>query len=138
MESQARLFDPKPAVLISRCLLGVPCRYHGELHRRGKRIGRPSLVARLSRKYRLVDVCPEVDAGMPTPRPPTRIVEGRWLCDGEDVTDTFRRGAEIALQHAQQHDCQRAYLVKRSPACDPASGMCGMLLRKHGIKTVSV
>ena len=72
----------KPAVLVSRCLLGVPCRYHGQTQVRGHRIGRPALIAKLQQDYRLIDVCPEVDAGMPTPRPRTDIVDGRWISDG--------------------------------------------------------
>lgn len=130
--------ESKPCVLISRCLLGVPCRYHGKTHVRGFRIGKPALLARLRTKYRLIDVCPEVDAGMPTPRPPTRIVEGRWICDGVDVTEIFRQGAQLALQKAQEHNCRKAYLLRDSPACDRAFGACGRLLVEHGIQVVNV
>lgn len=104
------MVDPaasRPAVLVSRCLLGVPCRYHGKTHRMGKRIGRPALIERLGRKYRLIDVCPECDAGLPTPRSPTRIVNGRWICNGQDVTAVFREGAEIALAAAHREGCRR-------------------------------
>lgn len=124
----------RPAVLISRCLLGIPCRYHGRTHVRGKRIGRPDLVRRLRQRYRLIDVCPEVDAGLPVPRPPTRIVDGRWICDGRDVTAAFRRGARLALAAARKHGCQKAYLLARSPACDRDRGAAGRLLAEHGIK----
>jgi len=126
----------RPCVLISRCLLGVPCRYHGRLYVMGYRIGRPALVERLRKRYTLIDVCPEVDAGLPVPRPPTRIIDGKWICDGRDVTADFRRGAEIALKQAQLHNCKRAYLKARSPSGDSRFGMCGMLLREHGIKVI--
>ena len=128
----------RPAVLVSRCLLGVPCRYHGKTHRMGKQIGRPGLIERLRKRYRIIDVCPECDAGMPTPRPPTRIVDSRWVCNGHDVTSVFRDGAEIALAAARREGCQRAYLVRGSPACDRNNGMCGQLLQKHGIKVIAV
>ena len=129
----------RPAVLVSRCLLGIPCRYHGRKTTPwGKPIGRPSLITRLRARYRIVDVCPECDSGMPTPRPPTRIVSGRWICDGRDVTDRFRHGAEIALATALREGCQRAYLLRGSPACDREYGMCGQLLKKHGIKVIAV
>ena len=138
--AQATLFkgDDKPAVLLSRCLLGTPCRYHGRAIAYGKPIGRPQLIERLRKRYRLIDVCPEVDAGLPVPRPPTRIVKGRWLSDGEDVTAAFERGAQLALARARENGCERAYLLRGSPACDKTFGMCGMLLVEHGIKVVSV
>ena len=68
---QASLFgEAKEVVLISRCFLGVPCRYHGKTTCwTGKPIGRPGLVARLRKRYTLLDVCPEVDGGLPVPRP---------------------------------------------------------------------
>lgn len=123
-----------PCVLISRCLLGVPCRYHGLTHRRGRRIGRPALVARLRKRYQLIDVCPECDAGMPVPRPPTRIVGSRWICDGEDVTADFLLGADKAWEQAQLHKCRKAYLLKGSPACDSKFGSAGLCLARHGIR----
>jgi len=126
----------KPSVLVSRCLLGIPCRFHGKTHVRGMRIGRPGLIARLRKTCNLVDVCPEVDAGLSIPRPPTRIVDGRWICDGEDVTADFRRGAEIALALAKQHGCKKAYLLKDSPACDRDKGAAGKLLTKSGITVI--
>ena len=130
--------DMKPAVLISRCLLGVPCRYHGQLYRRGRRIGDAELVARLRLKYRLVDVCPECDAGMPTPRPPTKIIEGCFICDGRDVTDVFLHGGEIALKLAQREGCKRAWLKNESPSCDRRFGACAKLLQENGIQVVGV
>ena len=125
---------PKPCVLISRCALGVPCRYHGQTHRMGHRIGHAQRVSTLRRKYRLIDICPEVDAGMSTPRPPTRICNGRWVCDGQDVTATFERGAAMALGLAILNGCQRAYLQHDSPACDPRTGCTAQLLAEHGVK----
>lgn len=127
-----------PAVLMCRCLLGVPCRYHGKTHRMGKRIGRPGLIERLRKRYRIIDVCPECDAGLATPRPPTRIEDEHWICGDRDVTAVFERGAEIALAAARGEGCQRAYLLRGSPACDRDRGMCGRLLRKHGIKVIAV
>ena len=45
--------DGEP-VLISACLLGIPCRWHG---RRPKK--REKLIERLKKRYVLVPVCPE-------------------------------------------------------------------------------
>jgi len=67
-EDQEELFGPqfqppKEPMLISACLLGVPCRWHG---RRAKR--RDGLIARLKSRSVLVPVCPEQLGGFPTPR----------------------------------------------------------------------
>ena len=77
------VFGPRPAVLVSRCLLGIPCRYHGSETVMGRHIGRPALIARLRKKYELLDVCPEVDAGLPTPRPPIILMPGPGHLRGE-------------------------------------------------------
>jgi len=56
-QRQGCLFDcgrSAEPVLISACLLGIPCRWHG---RRPKK--REALVARLKTRYVLVPVCPE-------------------------------------------------------------------------------
>ena len=63
---QGRLFDDDKRggpVLVSACLLGIPCRWHG---RRPKK--REELIKRLGQRYVLVPVCPEQLGGMPTPR----------------------------------------------------------------------
>ena len=47
-------------ILISRCLLGVPCRYDG------KSVPVPGLEEALTRAgHTLIPVCPEVDGGLP-------------------------------------------------------------------------
>ena len=69
-------------VLISACLLGIPCRWHG---RRPQR--RDGLIEQLKRHCVLVPVCPEQLGGMPTPRTgEKRCKEARaarlWIADG--------------------------------------------------------
>lgn len=96
--------------------------------------GRPGLIAKLRTQYTVIDVCPEVDGGLPVPRPPTRIVQGRWIADGKDVTAEFRAGTEKALALAVKSGARRAYLVKNSPACDKGFGMLGVALTRLGVK----
>jgi uncharacterized protein YbbK (DUF523 family) len=134
------VFGPRPAVLVSRCLLGIPCRYHGlEIVKgTGLHIGRPALIARLRQKYELLDICPEVDAGLPTPRPPISLKRGRAFCKREDITEQLMRCAHRILDLARERHCVAAYLLKTSPTCDPTFGLCGRLLRESGIKTVGV
>jgi len=137
----AGLFDVRQAgqaVVVSRCLLGIPCRYHGQRCRMGRPIGRPGLIARLRRRYRIIDICPEVDAGLPVPRPPTRIRDGRWLCAGRDVTAAFARGAALARLACLRHGVRKAYLLRGSPACDREFGSAGRLLRESGITVIGV
>jgi purine-nucleoside phosphorylase len=124
--------NEKPCVLISRCLLGVPCRYHG------RPVNVHGVVARLERKYTLVDVCPECDAGMSIPRPPSRWVDDQVICGGRDVTGIFLAGAEIAVAKAASSGATRAYLVKGSPSCDPKHGMTGCLLLDNGVRVIGV
>lgn len=98
-------------LLISACLLGTPCRYDG-----GSKPC-PSAEA-LREKYELIPVCPEVLGGLPTPRPPCEIRDGRVTdSDGNDRTDAYRLGAEKALAEAKKYGVTKAVLKERSPSC---------------------
>jgi uncharacterized protein YbbK (DUF523 family) len=127
-------------VLVSRCLCGVPCRYHGRTEVMGH-----SLLQDHSRVRRLraqgvpvIPICPEVDGGLTTPRPPTRVVDGRAISGGRDVTPVFERGARLAVLAAQQHGCERAYLLRGSPACDRDAGFAGRALVAAGVRVTRV
>ena len=131
----------KPALIISACLLGNPCRYDGKSV---KKID----VSELSEKYRLIPVCPEVDGGLPTPRTPSeRIGEKVLMRDGRDVTENYRRGAEKTLEAALLSGAKAALLKSRSPSCGKGKiydgsfsgtltdrdGVTAELLLSHGI-----
>jgi len=93
----------------------------------------------LARGVRVVPVCPEVDGGLPVPRPASRVVGDRVVAaDGRDVTEPFLRGSRLALYAARRHGCQRAYLVRGSPACDRDTGVAGRLLTAAGIRITRV
>ena len=128
-------------ILVSACLLGHPCRYDGSL------TTHPG-VAELLKKHTLVPVCPEVQGGLPTPRPPAEILDGRVVnSEGRDVTDFYQRGAQAALELAQILGANTAILKKRSPSCDSGIihngkfdgglvdgwGVAAQLLRDNGI-----
>jgi len=134
--------DPEP-VLISACLLGIPCRWHG---RRAKK--RTELIERLQRKYVLVPVCPEQLGGMPTPRTSemlngtgAEVLDGdlRLIAPetGEDVTRFHVNGAKYTLELAQIVGAQRAYMKGGSPSCD-RDGVAGEVLRRGGIRVIRV
>jgi uncharacterized protein YbbK (DUF523 family) len=145
-KGQACLFDrgqQTEPVLVSACLLGIPCRWHG---RRAKL--REGLIEGLKRKYVLVPVCPEQLGGMATPRTGEMLHgTGAQVLDeglrliapetGEDVTEFHVRGAKYTLEIAQIVGAKRAYLKGGSPSCD-RDGVAGEVLRRGGVRVIRV
>jgi uncharacterized protein YbbK (DUF523 family) len=145
-QRQGYLFNnAKPAepVLVSACLLGIPCRWHG---RRPKK--REELIKRLGQRYVLVPICPEQLGGMPTPRT-SEMLHGtgaQVLDEGlrliapeteEDVTRFHIDGARYALEIAEIVGARRAYLKGGSPSCD-RQGVAGEVLTRGGIKVIRI
>ena len=133
----------KQALLISACLLGTNCKYNG-----GNNALPEDKLSALREHYRLVPVCPERDGGLPTPRLPSeRLGERVVNRAGEDVTETFRRGAVLALKTAEREGCRLALLKERSPSCGsgriydgsfsstviPGDGITAEALKKSGL-----
>lgn len=132
-------------ILISACLLGDACRYDGK----------DNLIEDFFDNHKdlnFIKICPEVDAGMPTPRKPSEIRNGKvYDCEGFDNTDFFVRGAELALEKAKKHGIKIAILKSKSPSCGnglvydgtfskklvKGDGITANLLKKHGIKVFS-
>ena len=118
-------------ILVSACLLGIPCRYDGK--------SKPcEAVTALSEKYNLIPVCPEVDGGLPTPRTPSeRIGDRVMMRDGRDVTDNYKRGAIHALMLCKEHNITTAILKERSPSCGRGKiydgTFCGKLTDRDGV-----
>lgn len=98
-------------LLISACLLGLPCRYDGA--------SKPQPWAEaLAAKHELVPVCPEQLGGLPTPRAPSERRGGQVVMNsGADVTAQYRRGAECTLTLCRLLGCEAAILKERSPSC---------------------
>lgn len=129
------LVGARQPILVSRCLLGVACRYHGRPTAEHSRIVRMLATGR----YDAIDVCPEVDAGLPVPRPPTRAdADGRLWCGGRDVTAAFVRGGKLAVDAARSSGATKAYLVRGSPSCDRDHGIAARMLRVVGVKVIRV
>ncbi|RJP18459.1 MAG: DUF523 domain-containing protein [Candidatus Abyssobacteria bacterium SURF_5] len=149
-EAQGFLFSSeecgvaKEPVIISACLLGIPCRWHG---RRASR--RDALLERLKRRYVLVPLCPEQLGGMPTPRTSeslaqatgTDILDGKARLiapeTGQDVTEFHIVGARYTLELAQIIGAHKAYLKSGSPSCD-RNGVTGETLRRAGIEVFAI
>ena len=132
--------DASP-ILVSACLLGVPCRYDGA----GKADER---VLALTKTRRLIPVCPEQLGGLSTPRPPAERTGSRVITrDGADVTAAFVRGAEETLRLARLFGCRTAILKSNSPSCgsgriydgsfsgrlDSGDGVTAALFKQNGI-----
>jgi len=100
-----------PIVLVSGCLVGVKCRYDGSS------CGMSQMIELLSCCLP-VSICPEILAGLPTPRPPVEEVDGcAMTVDGEDQTIYFSTGAEMTLRIAQRLGAKYALLKSGSPSC---------------------
>lgn len=115
-------------VLVSRCLLGEPCRYDGRSKGGlAERLLAPQTLARI----RWIPICPETDGGLPVPRPPCEIdpgasardvLEGRACVrsrEGFDATAEYIRGALLACEAARREGARHALLKARSPSCGP-------------------
>ncbi len=145
-QRQRYLFEGKKraeAALVSACLLGIPCRWHG---RRPKK--REELIKRLGQRHVLVPICPEQLGGMPTPRTSETLHgTGAQVLDGglriiapetgEDVTHYHVDGARYALEIAEIIGARRAYLKGGSPSCD-RQGVTGEVLTRGGVKVIRI
>ena len=129
-------------LLISACLLGIPCRYDGSAKLFDG-------IARLREKYELIPVCPEQLGGLPTPRNPSERIGERVLTpNGTDVTAEYHAGARAALELYRREGCIAAVLKERSPSCGSGEiydgtfthtvisgdGVTAELLKQSGIK----
>ena len=129
-------------VLISACLYGEKCRYDGG----------DNLVLQLDKIKKfcnLFPVCPEVLGGLETPRNPSEIIGENVVSNvGKDVTNEYKKGAEIALETALRNSCKIALMKAKSPSCGSGKiydgtfsrkltdgdGITVKLLKEHGIK----
>lgn len=140
--------------IISRCLLGEACRYDGKNNQNEK-------VLEIAAGKNYIGVCPECRGGLPTPRPPSEIVNdgsGRVVsCEGKDVTAEFELGAKLcyseALQRAEElgEEIEGAILKAKSPSCGsgyiydgnfsrtliPGDGCFAGLLKEKNIRVIS-
>jgi uncharacterized protein YbbK (DUF523 family) len=102
---------------VSSCLLGNAVRYDGG-HKRD-----PIVIDLLGSFVEWVPVCPEVEAGMGTPRPALHLVrEGgeirmREIASGRDHTRAMQRFAARRVRALRSLDLCGYVLKKNSPSC---------------------
>lgn len=131
-------------VIVSACLLGRNCKYNGGNNRNEK-------VLDFLRGHEIIAVCPEVMAGLGTPRTPVEIVDGNVQTrEGVSVDAQLREAVARIVQEAKllQVDC--AVLQSRSPTCGvnqvydgtftgtriQGSGVLAQALKDAGIKVI--
>lgn len=132
-------------ILVSKCLLGYNCRYKGDNCKCDK-------VLALSKNYNIIPICPEQDGGLPTPRDPGEIVNGKVISSkGIDITEEYKKGAENALKLAKENNIEFAVLKAKSPSCGkgliydgtfsgnkiPGNGITAQLLLDNGFKVIT-
>lgn len=108
--------NDKPLVGVSRCLLGDAVRYDGQ--------SKLDLIVieQLSKIFELIPVCPEVEAGLPVPRPPVLLsgsIDNPRLTGRNDpqldITDIMQ--AYCQRRTAQLDDLAGFIFKSRSPSC---------------------
>lgn len=98
-------------ILVSACLLGRNCKYNG-----GNNYC--PAVAEFVKDKEIIEVCPEVQSGMPIPRTPIEIVNGVLMDrDGNDVDARLRAAVAQTLASIKDEEIDRAILQSRSPTC---------------------
>ena len=101
----------KTKIIVSACLLGENCKYNGGNNKCDDIIA-------LAEKFEIIPVCPECFGGLPTPRVPSEIKDGRvYSKTGEDLTEAFLSGAEQTLYIAKEANAPCAVLKENSPSC---------------------
>lgn len=96
-------------ILVSACLLGIPCRFDGK----SKEYDIAPIMS-----HDIVPFCPECYGGLPIPRAPSEILNRRVVSSiGTDVTKQFQKGAQSAVLLCQKLGIRYALLKSKSPSC---------------------
>lgn len=130
-------------IAVSACLLGENCKYSGGNNRNQR-------VIDFVRGHEVIPVCPELAAGMPAPRPPVELKNGRAVQQsGADVDEIYREGVRRTMAQLAETPVALAILQPRSPTCGvrrvydgsftgrliPGEGLLARALREAGIPT---
>lgn len=130
-------------ILISACLLGRCCKYSGGSNYNEKAVS-------CVQGHEVIEVCPEVLAGLGIPRTPIEIVDGVLMDRSGISVDAPLRQAVDQILASLPEDISCAVLQSRSPTCGvnqiydgtfsgrliPGSGVFAQALRDKGIPIV--
>ena len=129
-------------IVVSACLLGRNCKYSGGNNYCEKAV-------EFCRGQEVIEVCPEVLAGLGIPRTPIEIVDGILMDkNGHDVDEPLRAAVAELLDGLPEVDC--ALLQSRSPTCGvnriydgtfsgrliPGSGVFAQALKAKEIRVI--
>jgi len=108
--------NDRPLIGVSRCLLGDTVRYDG------KSKSNVIVLEKLSKIFTFIPVCPEVEAGLSTPRPPVQLthsIENPRLIGRDDttvdVTDIMQQ--YCSTKPAELNQLSGFIFKSRSPSC---------------------
>ena len=98
-------------IVVSACLLGRNCKYNG-----GNNLN--ERVLEYINGKDVIEVCPEVLAGLGTPRVPIEIVDGVIMTrDGRCVDGALREAIAKILDGLKDEEIECVILKSRSPTC---------------------
>lgn len=98
-------------ILVSACILGENCKYNG-----GNNLNQD--VVAFCKGHKVTTICPELLAGLPTPRACAEQVNNRILdINGNDVTQEYETGVAKALEAINGKEFDLVILQSRSPTC---------------------
>ena len=98
-------------VMVSACLLGRNCKYNGGNNYSEKTV-------EFVKDKEVIEVCPEVLAGLGIPRIPIEIVDGVLRDrDGVEKDTVLREAIAKILKQIEGEEIQCAILKSRSPTC---------------------
>jgi uncharacterized protein YbbK (DUF523 family) len=108
--------NDKIRIGISSCLLGEKVRYDGQ-HKLNRFI-----VDTLGDYFDFVPVCPEVELGLPTPRPALRLVDAAerprlvFSKSGEDISEAMEAWSQKRVRQLEEEDLCGFIFKKGSPS----------------------
>ena len=135
-------------ILVSACLMGENCKYDGGNNDSAKL---HHFIEENSAE--VVTVCPEVLGGLPTPRVPSEVVDGKVTNrEGVLVDNEFRSGAAKAFEILLREKPDLVILQSRSPSCGvkeiydgtfsgrkiPGSGVFASMVKASGFTVVDI
>lgn len=98
-------------VLVSSCIMGKNCKYNGGDNYNPK-------VMEFLKDKDVIEICPELLANMPIPRPSAELVKDVVMSiNGENVDQEYRHAVEIAMKEIEHMDIDLVILQSRSPTC---------------------
>ena len=133
-------------IMVSACLLGRNCKYNGSNNLSEKTV-------EFVKDKEVIEVCPEVLAGLGIPRIPIEIVDGVLRDrDGSEKDTVLREAIAKILKQVEDEDIACAILKSRSPTCGPrqvydgtfsgtlrdGAGLFAQALMEAGIKVIDV